>query len=190
MDHLGIERAHWVGHSFGANVALHAAWAAPDRVQSLALLEPALPFAMEQSTAEFMLNIIGASVGKFMAGDAAGAATEWLTGAFGPGFQEVMERNLPGSTVQMVIDAPAAIGVEGASLAAWEVTPETLMSIPQPALSVFHIDPNFAGFQQTHESLLRWLPRCQELRIDDASHMLQIQQPRAVAEGLATFLRA
>jgi pimeloyl-ACP methyl ester carboxylesterase len=42
LRHLGIERAHVVGHSFGGCVALQLALDAPELVRSLALLEPAL----------------------------------------------------------------------------------------------------------------------------------------------------
>src|SRR5881628_2633312 len=42
MRHLGIERAHVVGHSSSGNVALQLAMDAPDAVHSLAILEPAL----------------------------------------------------------------------------------------------------------------------------------------------------
>ena len=39
---LGIERAHWVGHSMGSIVCQHLAVAAPKRVRSLALFGPLL----------------------------------------------------------------------------------------------------------------------------------------------------
>lgn len=39
MDHLGIARAHLVGHSFGGSVALHAALLAPERVITLVLAD-------------------------------------------------------------------------------------------------------------------------------------------------------
>lgn len=42
LDTLGIERAHIVGHSFGADVALHFAILHPDRVDRLVLAEPAI----------------------------------------------------------------------------------------------------------------------------------------------------
>lgn len=42
LDHLQIDRAAFVGSSFGGRVALEAAVTAPDRVASLALLCPAL----------------------------------------------------------------------------------------------------------------------------------------------------
>jgi pimeloyl-ACP methyl ester carboxylesterase len=43
LNHLGIERAHLVGHSFGGAVALHHAAAYPDRVLSLTLADARVP---------------------------------------------------------------------------------------------------------------------------------------------------
>ncbi len=42
LDTLGIERAHVMGHSFGADVALHFAIMFPERVDRLVLVEPAI----------------------------------------------------------------------------------------------------------------------------------------------------
>ncbi len=42
MDQLGIERAHIIGHSFGADIALHFSMLHPERVDHLVLVEPAL----------------------------------------------------------------------------------------------------------------------------------------------------
>ncbi len=44
MDELGIERAHLVGNSMGGRIALEAALRAPERVDRLALLSPAVAF--------------------------------------------------------------------------------------------------------------------------------------------------
>ena len=43
MDALHIERAHVVGHSLGADVALHFALRHPDRVDSMMLIEAGIP---------------------------------------------------------------------------------------------------------------------------------------------------
>lgn len=42
LDSLGVERATWVGHSFGGRVCAALAAAAPERTQGLAMLDPAL----------------------------------------------------------------------------------------------------------------------------------------------------
>jgi pimeloyl-ACP methyl ester carboxylesterase len=43
VDHLGIERAHLVGHSFGGAVAMHYAANCPDRALSLTLADAWVP---------------------------------------------------------------------------------------------------------------------------------------------------
>ena len=43
LDHLGVERAHLVGHSFGGAIALHHAALHPERVASLMLADPLVP---------------------------------------------------------------------------------------------------------------------------------------------------
>jgi 2-hydroxy-6-oxonona-2,4-dienedioate hydrolase/2-succinyl-6-hydroxy-2,4-cyclohexadiene-1-carboxylate synthase len=42
LDNLGIQRAHVMGHSFGADIALHFTILFPERVDRLVLVEPAL----------------------------------------------------------------------------------------------------------------------------------------------------
>jgi 2-hydroxy-6-oxonona-2,4-dienedioate hydrolase/2-succinyl-6-hydroxy-2,4-cyclohexadiene-1-carboxylate synthase len=42
LDTLGIERAHLMGHSFGADVALHFSILFPERVDRLVLVEPGI----------------------------------------------------------------------------------------------------------------------------------------------------
>jgi pimeloyl-ACP methyl ester carboxylesterase len=42
MEHVGIRRAHVVGHSSSGNIALQLALDSPEVVHSIALLEPAL----------------------------------------------------------------------------------------------------------------------------------------------------
>jgi pimeloyl-ACP methyl ester carboxylesterase len=37
-------------------------------------------------------------------------------------------------------------------------------------------------------ALLVWLPRAEELAVPGVGHLLQLADPRAVAEGLAAFL--
>ena len=47
LDELGIAQADIVGHSFGADIALHFALIHPDRARRLALIEPGIPALMQ-----------------------------------------------------------------------------------------------------------------------------------------------
>ena len=48
-------------------------------------------------------------------GQVAEATDTWLTGAFGPGWQAVVERSVPGGVAQAVRDGVTAMAVEGSS---------------------------------------------------------------------------
>jgi pimeloyl-ACP methyl ester carboxylesterase len=88
LDALGMERADLVGHSFGGCVAIEAARVRPDRIGRLVLLEPPLGFALSQPTLAVLMDTAGQAMGRFAAGDHAGAVAVWLDGAFGPGWQQ------------------------------------------------------------------------------------------------------
>jgi pimeloyl-ACP methyl ester carboxylesterase len=187
MDHLEIACTHLVGHSFGANVALEVARQAPGRVHSLALLEPPLPWAMQPASLELMLRVIGSAMQLFSTGDVAGAVDEWLNGAFGSGWQAVIEQQIPGGLAQVIADGSTALGVEGAALQSWLFGPENIRAIEQPTLAIYHVDTNFTIFDDVQQVLLQLLPRAESLIVPNTTHLLQIQNPRSVGEGLAAF---
>jgi pimeloyl-ACP methyl ester carboxylesterase/putative sterol carrier protein len=54
MDALGIERAHLIGNSLGGRVALEVAMTAPDRVQSVTALCPAVAFLKRRALVPFV----------------------------------------------------------------------------------------------------------------------------------------
>jgi 3-oxoadipate enol-lactonase len=187
MDHLGLAQAHLVGHSFGALIAIEVARQAPQRAQSLALLEPPLGFALSPASAELMLGAMGQAAARYGAGDKAGAVEAWLTGAFGPGYQAALDRMLTGGSAQTVTDGPAAIEVEAPSVATWDFGPPDLERLSQPLLSLLHIDPFFGGFEEIHRFIVAAVPQAESVVLPIGSHLLQIQEPRPVAEALATF---
>jgi pimeloyl-ACP methyl ester carboxylesterase len=187
LDHLELTSVHLVGHSFGANVALEVARTAPERVRSLALLEPPLTWAMQPAALGVMIETIGAAMQAYTAGDIAGAVDAWLNGAFGPGWQEVIERQIPGGLADVISDGPTALTVEGAALQSWTFGPDDLKAVVQPTLAVYHVDTGLALFDDVQQALVRYLPRVESLIVPNATHLLQIQNPRSVGEGLAGF---
>lgn len=187
LDALGIERAHLAGHSFGANVALEVALTAPERVVTLALLEPLLGFAVSPASAQGVLDTATESYRRLGEGDRSGAVDTWLTGAFDPGYRDVLERALPGGFDQAVRDADAPFTVEVPALQDWPRGLEDLRRVAQPALSV-RGDGRWPGFRETHQALLDWLPQAEGLTVPGVGHLLQLADPGAVAGGLAGFL--
>ena len=75
LEHLGVDRAHVVGHSSGGSVALEIASRHPTRVSSLVLLEPAL--LMVPSGAAFA-DLVTPLVGRYEDGDAESAVHGFL----------------------------------------------------------------------------------------------------------------
>jgi pimeloyl-ACP methyl ester carboxylesterase len=70
LDHLGVDRAHVVGHSFGGAIALELAAQHPTRVASLVLLEP-MPIATSADAA--LVQALAPLVERYDAGDIVGA---------------------------------------------------------------------------------------------------------------------
>jgi 3-oxoadipate enol-lactonase len=189
LDALDIARVHVVGHSLGALIALQMAVSLPERVHSLSLLEPPLVFAMRESDMQVMMGVMAQAFGQFGAGNVMGAVNAWLDGAFGPGWQTVLEEAIPGALAQAYEDGPAAFIAEAPAMQSWEFGPEQLQQISQPVLAAFHIDSQFPGvFQDPAELIHSLLPQTEMVVIPQATHLLQIQNPRSVAQALAGFL--
>ena len=186
MRHLGIERGHIVGHSSSGNIALQLALDAPDAVHSLALLEPAL---MSVPSVQTSRAFLGNAVQLYRAGDKAGAIDTFLRGVCGPSYRAVLDHALPGAFDQHVADADTFFGQELPALQQWSFTREDARRIAQPVLAVIgaksqELDPIWGERQ---ELLLSWLPNVEPFVLADATHLLQVQNPRGMADGLAAF---
>jgi pimeloyl-ACP methyl ester carboxylesterase len=66
------------------------------------------------------------------------------------------------------------------------VTTEEAARLRQPVLAVVGTE-TAPVFRESHELLKHWLPHAEELVVPQATHGLQLMNPRAVAEGLARF---
>src|SRR5262249_22249971 len=120
MRHLGIERAHVVGHSSGGNIALQLALDAPPIVHSIVLMEPALPVSAlgpdrMVATRAWMAPVLEA----FHAGDKARAVDGFMRGVSGPSYRAVVDRVLPEAFEQAVIDADTFFGQELPAVLQW-----------------------------------------------------------------------
>ena len=186
MRHLGIERAHIVGHSSSADIAVQLALDSPDAVATLALMEPARPVPPTEAQAQFVRDVVAPAVQLFRAGEKAGAVHTFASGVFGADHRSPLEHGLPGFFEQAVADADAFFAQELPALQQWSFTREDASRISHPVLAV--LGENTAPtFPDRLELLATWLPNVERCELPGATHLLHIQHPRAVAGRLASF---
>jgi len=188
MRHVGIDRTHVVGHSSGGTISLQLALDAPDVVQTLALLEPALT-NLPGAPPSFVVD----AMGRYGAGDRAGAVDAFMCGVCGPAYREPLDRALPaGAFEQAVLDADTFFAPSGEQVAvrAWSFGPEQAARIRQPVLAVVGAESLATGpvWGKRQDTLLAWLPNVEGFILDGATHLLHVQNPRGMAEALASFL--
>jgi pimeloyl-ACP methyl ester carboxylesterase len=185
LRHLGVGRAHVVGHSYGGSVALQLALNVPDLVHSLALLEPALAIG---ASADEYRHALMRSVARFREGEAAIVVDEFLQ-ARSPGYRPGLDRLLPGAFDQAVADAGPAFEQEAPGLIDWQFTASHAQQIAQPTLSVVggNSEALWPRFGEAHRWLLESLPNAEGFVLPGATHMLQLEDPHGMAEALTSF---
>jgi pimeloyl-ACP methyl ester carboxylesterase len=187
MRHLGIERAHIVGHSSSVAVALQLALDAPDVVHTLVAMDAARPSPQTELQAAFRREFVEPAIERYRAGDREAAVDIFLRGVFGPDYRTPLERGLPGAFDQAVADADAFFTQELPALwQSWSFTEEDARHITQPVLLV--VGENSARtFPERREVLLSWLPNVEPFELPGATHLLHVQNPQGMAEALASF---
>ena len=184
---LGVARAHVVGHSFGGCVALQLALDAPEVVQSLVLLEPAL--AVGDSAEPYRASLQEAMRQFREGGPDATPAVHAMMEARWPGYRQPLDAILPGAFEMAVDDAHAAFITELPGLIEWRFEAADAARISQPVLSVIGeespaLSPRFA---EAHQWILDNFPSTEAYVLPRAHHFLQIENPGDMASALAAF---
>ena len=190
MRHLGMQRAHVVGHSSGGNIALQLALDVPEMVGSLAVLEAALP--LEAAGSERLLStraFMAPVVERYRAGDKAGAVDGFMRGVTGPDYRTALARVLLAAFGEAVASADTFFGQELPAVGQWSFRREDARRITQPVLAVvaersLQQSPIWGARQ---EMLVTWLPNAEGFILPGASHLLYLENPRGMAERLAAF---
>jgi pimeloyl-ACP methyl ester carboxylesterase len=179
MCHLGIGRAHVVGHSASACIALQIAADVPEIVHSIAVLEPALMAVPSPPEVPQALEL-------YRSGDTRTAVDTFLRGTCGPDARALLEKKLPGAIEQACADADTFFRHELPALRQWSFGPEEARAIKQPVLAVLGENSD-SRFRQRQSLLLEWLPNVEPFSLPAAGHVLHLENSRGLAEGLADF---
>jgi pimeloyl-ACP methyl ester carboxylesterase len=185
LHHLGVERAHVVGHSYGGIVALQLALETPGVAHSLTLLEPGL---MVGTSAQGYREALARGVERYREAGAEVVVDEFLQARW-PGYRATLDRVLPGAFDQAVADAETWFEHEASGQLAWRFGEAEVRRISRPTLSVLggESDALWSRFGETHRLLLAWLPHAEGFVLPGSTHFMQIQNPQAMAAALAAF---
>ena len=183
MDHVGWHAAHVVGHSYGALVALQLAIDAPERVRSVALLEPA---ARGISSSEQVAAALAPVVAAYRSGDTVGAVDGFLRHVCGDGYRAMLDRAIPGAFGEALEEADLFFQAEMPAVQSWSFGPGDAERVAQPVLNVLGAQ-SAPRFMEGSDLIQSWFPRAQRLTVPDAGHLLMVQNPTGLAQGLRGF---
>jgi pimeloyl-ACP methyl ester carboxylesterase len=185
LEHLGVARAHVVGHSYGGAVALQLAIDAPERIHTLSLLEPAL---MAGASAPAYRESLTKSAQRFREEDPTEVVDAFLEARL-PGYRTALDRLLPGAFQQALADAGTWFACELPGLLEWRFGETGARRIAAPALCMLggESEALWPRFGEAHRLLLDWLPQAEAVILPGVTHFPQLQDPAGVAAALAAF---
>ena len=187
LEHLGVRRAHIAGHSTGASIGAQLALDHPEKVHTLTLLEPTL---VSLPLGGPFLKAAGPVFEAYRSGDHAGAFAMFVAAASGLDWEvcrALLEERIPGVVAQSIKDVDTFFGVELPAVTDWKFGREQAAAIRKPVLSVIGAETQ-SLWVEIATFLGSSLPQVEELTVEGAGHLLQIQRPEPVALGMAQFL--
>jgi pimeloyl-ACP methyl ester carboxylesterase len=184
VQHLGLPRVHVVGHSSGALIAIQLALDKPDLVQSLALLEAALPMPGAGSPG------MASAISIYQSGHRDAAVDVFMRVVAGDDYHPIVERVLPGARRQAALDADTFFERELPAVRAWSFEAADARRLRMPVLVVMggrshEVSPIW---RQRHDRLLLWIPHAESFVLPGATHLLHLENTDAMALRLAEFV--
>lgn len=202
LDHLQIEKAVAVGHSFGGSVVLHAALHAPQRFTHLALadtrlraFQPALtpaawPKWQEQKAAlekaglsiaedepEAGVSVLTIIAKLTMQADSEAALPHWMTEFFG----QRQSRHTAGRWMDLVEKTTLLGDIRREE----NLSAEVLREFPMPVLAVYG---DHSPLLPSGEALREARPDTIFHVVEKAGHFFPAVRPRELTDPLAAFL--
>jgi 3-oxoadipate enol-lactonase len=114
------------------------------------------------------------------------AVDTFLRGTCGAHYRLVLEKAVPRAIEQASADAATFFEHELPALRQWSFGPRDARHVLQPVLAVVGEESD-SRFHQRQKLLLEWLPNVTPFVLLGAGHLLHLQNPEGMAEGLAAF---
>jgi pimeloyl-ACP methyl ester carboxylesterase len=182
-----IERAHVVGHSSGASIALQLAADYPPLVQSMVLLEPAFPYAPDEPTSDAMRNAIQAA----KEDDLEGAFTFFPGSVCSVGYREVLAQTLGAEGLKAsILSGRYLFDHEISALAGWNSDAAHIETLTPPALLVDGAEGERLNspYRARNAALARRLPHSERLTVPGVSHAMPLENPELIAMTIVDFI--
>ncbi len=191
LDTLGIEKAHLVGHSWGADIAMHFTVLYPERVDRLVLLEPNIAALIDLRKSKGWvgweywgqkLQEFGVHVPREKWHDISYMLrqTEHIPIRFGP-FKgrkrriDALKRLLKTTTITKEYEQVAGL------------TLDKVKGISRPTLALYGMKSHF---MITYEYLRDHVPNCKTVLLPDGDHYGPLEHPEMIVEHLKDFLQS
>jgi pimeloyl-ACP methyl ester carboxylesterase len=188
LRYLDIPRVHVAGHSYGAVISLQFVLSSPDKVISLALLEP--PILNSNPASNEFMEKLTPLIETYKKGDKRVATDGFLTLVLGQGYRNVIDKVLPSGAFELAVsDIDNFYQAELNALGSWSFDEEKAKKIKPPVLSFVGTETT-PIFYNSHKLIMKWVEHARQYVVPKATHGLQMWNPKAVAEGLSNFINS
>lgn len=194
MDHVGIERARIVGHSFGGSIGLHLALLHPERVDGVVLSDTGVAALRHLRNIEGwsgwrlfrrQMAQYGISYERFTSIDKSNDVTDVLRKSFEIPQQFGLRKGASRATPRLKkLINETKVGSEFRELAG--LTQERLPEITAPVLALYG---ETSPYRDIGPYLSTALPNCRHTAVPGSGHFYVMQKPDLFLEQILEFVR-
>jgi 3-oxoadipate enol-lactonase len=188
MQQLDLKRVHIVGHSYGGVIALQLTLDAPQKVQTLTMMEPPLVNLIPQDP-DFATSITRL-VELYQTGNKAEAVDSFLRFAAGAGeeYRAIIDAALPKGAWDLAVkDADILFKGDFPGVMTFRFTEEDAKRVKQPVLLIRGTSSGPANLEM-QKVIQSWILQAESSELPGVTHLLQMQDPKGVAKALAAFI--